>query len=72
MPVEETGSDSDSDSESKSGLRSVSERGRVEQDITGASLSNPNPFFKRLEAYDPVLFSKRPGVKSIRGHVLGM
>ena len=63
MPVAETGSGSDSDSESKSGLRSVSERGRVEQDITGASLSNPNPFFKRLEAYDPVLFSKRPGVK---------
>jgi len=60
----ETSSESDSDSESESGSRSMtSERGRVQQDITGASLSNPNPFFKRLEAYDPILFRKRPGVK---------
>jgi len=68
MPVSqaETGSSSSSDSdvEPESGSRpAASERGRVQQDITGASLSNPNPFFKRLEAYDPVLFSKRPGVK---------
>jgi hypothetical protein len=59
MPVSDPGSNSSSDSESES----RSERGRVGQDITGASLSNPNPFFKRLEAYDPVLFRKRPGVK---------
>ena len=65
MPVAEpnASSSSDSDMESETGSRLVSERGRVEQDITGASLSNPNPFFKRLESYDPVLFSKRPGVK---------
>ena len=61
MPVSEPGSNSSSSSESES--ESMSERGRVGQDITGASLSNPNPFFKRLEAYDPVLFSKRSGVK---------
>jgi hypothetical protein len=70
VPVSEPGpglgtsSGSDSDVESESGTRAMaSERGRVQQDITGASLSNPNPFFKRLEAYDPILFSKRPGVK---------
>ena len=66
VPVSEPepGTSSDSDLESESGSRAMtSERGRVQQDITGASLSNPNPFFKRLEAYDPVLFRKRPGVK---------
>ncbi len=70
VPVSEPGpglgtsSGSDSDIESESSARAMtSERGRVQQDITGASLSNPNPFFKRLEAYDPILFSKRPGVK---------
>ena len=61
IPVAEPGSNSGSSSDSESESRS--ERGRVGQDITGASLSNPNPFFKRLEAYDPVLFRKRPGVK---------
>jgi hypothetical protein len=59
MPVSEPGSSSSSESETES----RSERGRVGQDITGASLSNPNPFFKRLEAYDPLLFRKRSGVK---------
>ena len=61
VPV--SGPDSSSSSDSESGSRSGPERGRVEQDITGASLSNPNPFFKRLAAYDPVLFRSRPGVK---------
>ena len=60
VPISEPGTSSDSESESRA---VTSERGRVQQDITGASLSNPNPFFKRLEAYDPVLFRKRPGVK---------
>jgi len=59
----DSSSSSDSESESESESRSRPERGRVEQDITGASLSNPNPFFKRLAAYDPVLFRSRPGVK---------
>ena len=63
MPVSEPGSSSSSSSSSESETESRSERGRVGQDITGASLSNPNPFFKRLEAYDPLLFRKRPGVK---------
>ena len=61
MPVSGPDSSSDSDSEPESSYGP--ERGRVEQDITGASLSNPNPFFKRLAAYDPVLFRSRPGVK---------
>ena len=65
MPVSgpDSSSSSDSDSVSEPESSSGPERGRVEQDITGASLSNPNPFFKRLAAYDPVLFRSRPGVK---------
>ena len=35
-----------------------SDEDTLEQDITGMSISNPNPFFKRMQDRDPVLFLK--------------
>jgi hypothetical protein len=42
-----------------------SRSGVMERDITNASLSNPNPFHKRLETYDPELFSRTDGIGTI-------
>jgi hypothetical protein len=54
-----------SDEEEEEEATTPSRRGVMERDITNASLSNPNPFHKRLETYDPELFSRTDGIGTI-------
>jgi hypothetical protein len=54
-----------SDEEEEEEATTPSRRGVMERDITNASLSNPNPFHKRLETYDPELFSRSDGIGTI-------
>ena len=57
--------DPTSSSEDEEEATTPSRQGVMERDITNASLSNPNPFHKRLETYDPELFSRSDGIGTI-------
>lgn len=53
--LEKTNKD-DKDNNEKVILEKQLEGKKLEKDVTGMSLSNPNPFYKRMETRDPKLF----------------